>query len=159
WFSLVASWGWPIFLVPGLRDDYYGAAGVAGQPAGDRAADPVPDVLRRSDHERVRAELLGGRGEFPGRAAPPGADVHLHVDGSGDWSESGQHPPPQPLGVPGDAHDLAGQRLAVDARRAHVYDQQRPAEPLGHACRIRQRVAAGGRTVIARDHRMLEAER
>src|SRR4029077_2786021 len=66
---------------PGLRDDDDWAAGVAGQPSRDGTRDAMPDVLRRPDHERVRVEFLGGRGEFPGRAASPGADVHLHVAG------------------------------------------------------------------------------
>jgi len=67
----------------------------------------MPDMLRRPDHERVRVEFLGGRGEFPGRAAPPGADVYLYIAGPGDLVQLGQQPPLQCLGVTGHPHDLA----------------------------------------------------
>ena len=76
--------------------------------------DPMPDVLRRPDYERVRAEFLGGRGEFPGRAAPPRADVHVHFGMPGHLVKLGEQPAFQRLGVPGHPHDLPGQRLAVD---------------------------------------------
>src|SRR5437588_911733 len=42
-----------------LWNDNDGAARMAGQPSGDGPRDTMPDVLRRSDNERVRAEFLG----------------------------------------------------------------------------------------------------
>jgi len=56
-------------------------------------------MLRRSYDERVGAEFLGRGGEFPGRAAPPGADMHLHL-GVGHLIELGQQPALQRLDVP-----------------------------------------------------------
>jgi hypothetical protein len=74
----------------------------------------MPDVLRRPDHERVGAEFLGGRGKFPGRAASPGANVHVHFGVPGHLVEFGEQPLFQRLGVTRHAHHLPGQRLAVD---------------------------------------------
>ena len=45
-----------------LGDDYYRAAGVAGQPAGDRAGDAVPDLGGGADDQGVGAEFFGGGG-------------------------------------------------------------------------------------------------
>src|SRR5689334_18190376 len=101
----------------------------------------MPDMLRRSYDERVSAELLGRGGEFPGRAAPPSADVHLHLR-VGHLVEFGQQPTLERLHVPGNPHYLPGQGLAVDPGRAYVDDEERPAQPLGYPGRVRQRVTA-----------------
>ena len=45
-----------------LGDDYYGAAGVAGQPAGDRAGDAVPELGGGADDQGVGAEFFSGGG-------------------------------------------------------------------------------------------------
>src|SRR5690348_4907050 len=148
----------PLISCSLLRNDDHGAPGVAGQPAGDRTRDSMPDMLRRPYDERVSAEFLGRGGAFPSRAAPPGADVHLHL-GVGHLVEFGQQPPLQRFHVPGNPYHLPGQRLAVDPGRAHVDDEERPAQPLGYPGRVCQRVAARRRAVVSGDNGMLEPER
>ncbi|MFY9929372.1 MAG: hypothetical protein WAK82_15320 [Streptosporangiaceae bacterium] len=75
----------------------------------------MPEMLRRSDHERVRAEFLGGGGEFPGWASAPRAYVHIDLGVPGHLIEFGEQPALQCFGVPEGSHHLPGQRLAVDA--------------------------------------------
>jgi hypothetical protein len=78
--------------LPGLRHDDDRAAGVAGQPAGHRADQVVPEVPRRADHQRVGAELGRDRGEFPRRAAAPGAHVDFELARVGGLVELGKQP-------------------------------------------------------------------
>ncbi|HJY65373.1 MAG TPA: hypothetical protein VJ254_01490 [Streptosporangiaceae bacterium] len=111
-----------------------------------------------ADHERVGAEFLGRGRELPGRAATPGADVHVDLGAPGDLVELGQQPALKRVCVARHAHHLPGQRLAVDPGRAHVHDEQRPAEPDGQPGRVGQGVATGCRTVVAGHDRVLEPE-
>ncbi|MDQ2813232.1 MAG: hypothetical protein M3Z75_15475 [Actinomycetota bacterium] len=119
----------------------------------------MPAVPGCPDDERVGVELLGGRGKFPGRAAPAGADVHFHVGLPGHLVQFGEQPALQRLGVPRNPDDLPGERLAVDPRRAHVHHEQRSAQAPGHPRRVSQGVAARRRAVVAGDDRMVEPER
>jgi hypothetical protein len=125
----------------GLRDHNDRAAGVAGQPAGYRADQVMPEVPRRADDERVGAELGRDRGEFPRRAAPSGTHVHLKLARVGGLVELGEQPALQRVGIPQQAHHLAGQRLAVDAGRRHVDHEQRPPQPPGHPGGVGEGVA------------------
>ena len=61
----------------GHHDDR--AAGVPGQPARYRAADAPPAPGRSADDQRVRVLLGGDGGQLAGRAAPPGAHVHVEA--------------------------------------------------------------------------------
>jgi hypothetical protein len=103
-----------------LRDHDDGAAGVAGQPAWHGADQVVPEVPRRADHERVGTELGRDRGEFPRRAAAPGAHVDLEAARVGGLVKLGEQPPLKRVRVPHQPDHLAGHRLAVNAWRRHV---------------------------------------
>jgi hypothetical protein len=134
-----------------LRDHDDGAAGVARQPAWHGADQVVPEVPRRTDHERVGTELGRDRGEFPRRAAAPGAHVDLEPARVRGLVKLGQQPPLKRVRVPQQPDHLAGQRLAVNAWRRHVDHEQRPAEPAGHAGGVGKGVARGSRPVVP-DH-------
>ena len=54
-------------------------------------------------------------GEFAGRAAAPGAHVHLEAAGVGGQVEFGQQPPFERVRVPQQPDYLTGHRLAVHA--------------------------------------------
>jgi hypothetical protein len=74
----------------GHHDDR--AARVAGQPAGHRADQVVPEVPWRADYQRVGAELGRDRGEFPRRAAAPGAYVDFELARVGGLVELAEQP-------------------------------------------------------------------